>query len=199
MAENQRYTTQTKSNSGQEDIIYNNLYLLDIPKDDPDDFILRLNPKTKQVRYSTQDYGVFISTQTQTCTANVSSSFTYNITEDASKIEVINNSQIKVENKGVYNFQFSAQVYQTSGQAELYIWFKKNGINIINSATRMSVNHSSHTHYVASWNYIISLNPEDTAEISYQSNSNNTTFPFISASGNIPGTPSIILTVTQVK
>lgn len=199
MAENQRYTTQTKKESGQEDIIVNNLYLLDIPKDDPDDYILRLNPKTKQVRYSTQDYGIFYSTRIQTCVANVSSSFTYNKTADAYKVSVENNSRIYVENKGVYNFQFSAQMEQLNGKAITHIWFKLNGINIPDSATRISIDHNAADFQVASWNYALAMESRDYLEVAYQSDSSDTRFPYYTASGNIPEIPSIILTVSQIK
>jgi hypothetical protein len=51
MAENKRYTTQKKQNSGQDNVIKDDLYLFSIPTGSSEDLTLVLNPQSKQVRY----------------------------------------------------------------------------------------------------------------------------------------------------
>lgn len=148
------------------------------------------------------NYGAFSDLVTQSGSANVSASFQLNTTDQSDGVTIVNNSsglptQITVSSTGVYNLQFSAQISQAAGAADVYIWFKKNGTNIANSATVLSV--PSNSKVVAAWNFIDSLNAGDYLEIAYQSTSANTTYPYIVASGNIPAIPSVIVTLTQVS
>jgi hypothetical protein len=53
MAENKRYTTQQKTNSGQTAVIKDDLYLLSIASGSDNDYILTYNPQSKQVSYLT--------------------------------------------------------------------------------------------------------------------------------------------------
>lgn len=79
----------------------------------------------------------------------------------------------------------------------IYIWFKKNGVNIPNSATQLTA--KANTYHVVSWNFLSSLAANDYIELVYQSDSSNTTFPYINATGNIPAIPPIIITSMQVR
>jgi hypothetical protein len=51
MAENKRYTTQQKSDSGQTDRVINDLYLFSVPTGSETDYVLTINPQSQQVRY----------------------------------------------------------------------------------------------------------------------------------------------------
>jgi hypothetical protein len=44
MAENKRYTNQKKNNSGQDNVIKDDLYLFSIPSGSSEDYTLVLNP-----------------------------------------------------------------------------------------------------------------------------------------------------------
>lgn len=47
MAENKRYTTQKKQNSGQDSVIRDDLYLFSIPTGSASDYTLVINPNSK--------------------------------------------------------------------------------------------------------------------------------------------------------
>ena len=77
------------------------------------------------------------------------------------------------------------------------VWLKKNGVNVADTATYVTIpsNHKD----------VLALNLWDNAtsgsyyELAYQSDSNNTTFETVAASGNIPRSPSIIVTINQIR
>jgi hypothetical protein len=129
-------------------------------------------------------------------TQNVSGSFIYSTVTTSSGISVVSGSRITFTNTGTYNIQFSAQIYAPTNNTNVYIWFKKNGTNIANSATRINLGTTDYG--VAAWNFIDTFTSGSYAEIVYQSNQTDTEFQYASATGNIPQIPSIIATVTQV-
>lgn len=143
------------------------------------------------------NYGVFQHNQTVTGSANISYSFQLDTTDEAHEISIVSGSQITFANAGVYDIQFSAQVAQGAGKALIYIWFKRNGTNIPESATAINVNGNDYA--VPAWNFMKTFNAGDYAEIAWQSDVATTTFPFVPSSGNIPAIPSIIVTVNQVR
>ena len=144
------------------------------------------------------NYGTFYSTITQSGSANVSQSMSYNNTDYASGVSIVNGSQITLQNVGVYNIQFSAQLVDTSfGDSTIRIWLKKNGTNVPNTATKIFL--PSNEELVAAWNWIVpATSPNDYYVIAWQTTDNDAHILYEPASGNYPAIPSIILTVTQV-
>ena len=109
----------------------------------------------------------------------------------------LNKTRIGVSEAGIYNVQFSAQVRNGSGSGVIDIWFRKNGIDIPNSNT--SITMQSNSAAVAAWNYFVSLNPGDILQIMWTQDSNDL---FLVAAGAVsphPATPSTILTVNRVR
>ena len=144
------------------------------------------------------NHGAFSSTATQTLPgANQSASFQYNTTDVASGVTYTNNSRIQFPNDGVYNIQFSAQLEVTTNASDIYIWLKKNGTNLANTATRVHIDKASQS-YVAAWNWIYPFVNADYAEIAWQSTNAGAELLAEAALGNIPAIPSVIVTVTQV-
>ena len=129
-------------------------------------------------------------------TQNVSGSFIYSTLITSSGITITNGSRITFANTGIYNIQFSAQVYTPTNNTNVYIWFKKNGTNIANSATQ--IDFGSADYGVAAWNFVDIFTSGSYAEIAYQSDQSTTEFQYSAATGNIPAIPTIIVTVTQV-
>jgi hypothetical protein len=111
---------------------------------------------------------------------------------------MVSGSRITLENIGVYNIQFSAQLVDDgSGESIIHIWIKKNGQNVPNSAGRVFLQANKET--ITSWNYIVpATSPNDYYELMWQSNDADSRILAATATGNIPAIPSIILTVTQV-
>jgi hypothetical protein len=143
------------------------------------------------------DVGAFYSTVTQSGSANVSGSFVFDNTIPINSITLTSGSHINIPTSGYYNFQFSIQLAQGAGSADVAVWLKRNGANIANTATYITVP-SNHKSFLA-LNLWDSGSVGDYYELAYQSDSNNTTYQYIAPTGNIPGSPSIILTVNQIR
>jgi hypothetical protein len=148
-------------------------------------------------------YGAFCSTASQTnLTPNVSRSMQLETTELSDGVSVVSGSRITVANPGIYNLQFSAQLEKTDNGADTaYIWFKKNGTNVPRSNTAVDVlkQAGGSGKFVAAWNYIDNLVPNDYLEIVWQSDDITMLLPYVTASGNLPEIPSVIATLTQVS
>lgn len=108
-------------------------------------------------------------------------------------------SKIYVNQTGLYNFQFSAQVDKASANAAaIYIWPRINGVNVPDSATKIVVS-GSDAEIVPAWNFLLLLEAGDYFELAWQSSETDVTILAEPATGNIPGIPSIILTVSWVS
>jgi hypothetical protein len=144
------------------------------------------------------NYGAFYDTRTQSGSANVSSSIQFNSTDYSEGVSIVSGSRITLQNVGVYNIQFSAQLVDTAGgDSIIHIWIKKNGQNVPNSAGRIYLAANKET--IASWNYVVpATSPNDYYELVWQSTDADARILYETATGNIPAIPSIILTVTQV-
>ena len=142
--------------------------------------------------------GGFYDTGSYTTTANVSSSFVYFSSIGVNDtITVVSGSRLYVPRTATYNIQYSTQISQGASEGNVAVWLKKNGVNVADTATYVTIpsNHKD----------VLALNLWDNAtsgsyyELAYQSDSNNTTFETVAASGNIPRSPSIIVTINQIR
>jgi len=145
--------------------------------------------------------GSWYSTQSQNSTAtNTEYIMTVNNTIFARDIVVVDNSKFKVSQAGIYNLQFSAQVYNSDGgggTAAIEIWLKKNGNTVSNTGTRYSVT-PNHPYVVSSLNFFVEMAVDDYLQLAWDTNViginlvNNTVIP--------PGSeiPSLIVTMNQV-
>jgi hypothetical protein len=147
-------------------------------------------------------YGAFCSTSSQTNpVGNVSRSMQLETTELSNGVSIVSGSRITVANPGIYNLQFSAQIEKTSNGVDIvYIWFKKNGVNVPRSNTSLDVlkQAGGGGRSVAAWNYVDTFTARDYIEIIWQSSDTNIQLAFEAASGNFPSIPSVIATLTQI-
>jgi hypothetical protein len=139
------------------------------------------------------------TTQTNPSAAS-GNAFTYNTTVDSRGVAVVSGSMIQVANSGVYNIQFSAQLEKSSANKEdVDIWLSKNGVGVPWSATTIVVEGSS-DRQVAAWNFLLSMDSNEFAELYWHSD--DLDVAVIAASGHAvpahPNIPSIILTVNNV-
>ena len=125
--------------------------------------------------------------------------FTYNSVVSEFQIARSNpTSKVYVNDTGLYNFQFSAQLDKTGGSASaVYIWPRINGVNIPDSATKIVID-GPNNEIVPAWNFVLVMQAGDYFELAWQSPDINVIVPYEVPTGNIPGIPSIILTVNQV-
>jgi hypothetical protein len=149
-------------------------------------------------------YGSFYDTSTQTALGNnTPTPIQYNSTYITNGIGIVNNSEITVSNGGLYNIQFSAQVDRVagSGVVTIDIWFRKNGLNIANSATKVTLSgNANQAKTVASWNFFVELNAGDNVELIW--NTPTTNIKLVALPEDLiiphPEVPSVILTVNKI-
>ncbi len=152
---------------------------------------------------ATGSYGSFYSTQTQTNVAGTARSMSLNVTDITNGVSISGstnpyNTYIKVENAGVYDIQFSAQVDKTdSGTDEIWIWIRKNGSDISNSATSIQLVGNG-AHYVAAWNFFVNASAGDYFQLMWYSPDANVRLHAEAAFGVVPGIPSLIVTANRV-
>lgn len=147
-------------------------------------------------------YGSFYDTTNLLLTsATTAYALPLNTTAEAVGVSIVSGSRITVANAGVYNIQFSTQLDKTDSNNDLVnIWFAKNGTNITNSNTQVTVL-GNNGKYLASWNFVLTLAANDYVQIMIQSPDTNMR---VIASGEQssparPAVPSTIVTVTQVR
>jgi hypothetical protein len=153
----------------------------------------------------TPAYGQFWSNATQTvASANTEYRFTFNNSDPTSNITLgtgASNSRIIINQAGLYNIQFSAQVDKALGggtTASGYIWFKKNGTAVADSAGFVTLDQNLQV--VQSWNILANATSGDYYEIAYAASATVFSFPTIAGNNIVgyPASPSIIVTVTPV-
>jgi hypothetical protein len=108
-------------------------------------------------------------------------------------------TKIYVSQTGVYNFQFSFQLDVVGGgNAEVYIWPRINGVNVPDSASKVVID-GPNAELVPAWNFLLVMEANDYFELAWQSPDTDVVAPYVAPTGNIPGIPSVILTVTWIS
>jgi len=143
----------------------------------------------------------YYDTATQTNpVANTVNLFTYNSVVSEFKItRGVPTSKIFVNETGVYNFQFSAQLDKSGGSASaVYIWPRINGVNVPDSNTKMVID-GPNNEVVAAWNFVLVMEAGDYFELAWEAADTNVIIAHEAASNNRPAIPSIIMTVNWVS
>ena len=174
--------------------------------------LLSYNTTSKEITYGsltssqipTRYYGWFTSSVTQTNpVANVARAFSADTTELSNGVILSANTRFVVQNAGVYNIQFSAQLQQLNNvNSAISIWFRKNGTDIPRTNTELAIdkNQEGTSKLVAAWNIVESLTANQYIEIMWSSPDTSMEILWEAAKTGPtrPVTPSIIVTVTQV-
>ena len=144
-------------------------------------------------------YGSFYDTTTQNVVGvNTYQPVRLNTTDLSNQVSIANSSHIVVANSGVYNIQFSLQIDKSQGSlAHVYIWLKKNGVDVPNSAGEIAVQGTA-SEAIAAWNYVVSASANDYYELMWSSTDIHVVIKARTASGVVPAIPSIILTVVSI-
>jgi hypothetical protein len=153
---------------------------------------------------STGSYGSFYDTTTQTNpVANIPRSMSLNTTDITNGVSISGssspfNTYIKIANAGIYNIQFSAQLVKTdSGTDFIDIWLRRNGVDLMDSATNVTLI-GNNDRQVAAWNWFATAGAGDYYQIMWASADTNTQILAESATGVHPGIPSVIATVNRI-
>lgn len=143
----------------------------------------------------------YFDTTTQTNpVASAVNLFTYNSVETEFQVtRGTPTSKIYVNDTGIYNFQFSAQLDKTGGSASsVFIWPRINGVNVPNSATKVVID-GPNSEIVPAWNFVLVMESGDYFELAWQSADTDVVIRAEAAASNYPAIPSIILTVGWVS
>ena len=148
---------------------------------------------------STGYYGSFYDTTTQNVVGvNTYQPVILNTTDLSNQVSIANSSHIVVANSGIYNIQFSLQIDKTQGsQAHIYIWLKKNGVDVPNSASEVSVQ-GTLSETIAAWNFVVASNANDYYELMWSATDSHIRLKAVSANGVVPAIPSVIVSVVSV-
>jgi hypothetical protein len=134
--------------------------------------------------------------------ANAENLMIFGTTGISNGVSIVTNgtalTRITFANAGIYNLQFSAQLSQTSGgSANAFIWLKKNGAAVANTAgdTRVAGNGDR---IMAAWNYVFSAAAGDYYELAWSASDTSVILDYSAAAAPVPAVPSVILTVVPV-
>lgn len=159
---------------------------------------LEVGPPNTPHLYKTR-YGVFSDTTTQTAAApNTAYAMSYNTTDLSLGVYTgTPSSRVYVDRNSIYNIQFSAQFESTNASTKnVVIWLDRNGSNVANSATKITMKGSGEA-YVAAWNFVIRLNAGDYFRLMWSTDDINVAIVAAPATAPAPAVPSVILTVTD--
>lgn len=146
-------------------------------------------------------YGAFSDTTTQEAASiDTPYAMTFNTTDASNGVSRGSpTSRLVVDEQGVYNIQFSAQLDKKSGATGIiHIWLRKNGTDVPNTASKIAIQGTA-AEVVAAWNFIIQLEPSNYVELMWAVDDTNVVLMAASATSNWPAVPSVICTVTQVN
>lgn len=148
-------------------------------------------------------YGSWLSSTTQTATlSNTNYTIGLDTVEDSYGIDFDNvNDYIIFQNSGVYNIQFSAQLYQpTNSTPDINIWVQVNDKDVPNSTGKLTT--SNQIHYVLpAWNYVLALNAGDKLRFYWSTSVGGTQLYYTGAQTSpnaVPAVPSMSVTASLV-
>ena len=144
-----------------------------------------------------QAYGTFYDVNTQNA-AVINTAYTVSLSNtDLSFGVYLSGTQITVDQAGLYDFQHSIQIDKTTGGKGLfYLWYRKNGTDVAESATRLRLE-GNNSEQVAAWNYVFRLKAGDYIEYRWAVNDLGVEIKRFAASAPVPAIPSVIVTVTN--
>ena len=153
-----------------------------------------------------RNYGMFQDNTTQInagagedpVEANIMS---FDTTDFAVGVSIVDDTKITLQNKGVYDIQFSSQFSRAGGAgfSTVDVWLRKNGVDVPESNTSLNIPQSGGKS-VAAWNFLVQANAGDYYQLAWYSDDADVEM-WHSAAGEDPvrpEIPSVILTVTQV-
>jgi len=156
------------------------------------------NLVTVQTHPKRRRLGNVYDTTTQTAAAiNTAYAVTFNTTDLSEGVYIGSpTSRVYVDTEAVYNFQFSAQLDNTSGGSHLiFVWYRVNGADVANSASQVRLK-GTDGELVAAWNFAVKLKAGDYFELMWSVSDIAVQMVAQAAAAPVPGIPSAILSVT---
>lgn len=159
--------------------------------------VIFVRPTIQQMQY----YGVFTKTTDQTPAAiDTEYLLTFDNTQISNGVTIGGTtSQIIVPESGLYRFDATVQLSSGSASAKnVWVWFKKNGTAIANSA-RLVTTDVNNGYIPIALSETVSLAANGYVEMAFAANDTNVTVDNVTATAFAPAAPSIVLQVTQVQ
>lgn len=152
-------------------------------------------------------YGSFMSTTTQNPTAiNTPARLAFDLQNYANQMYYTTGDGIHFQQDGLYNLQFSSQVLNSDTQThDVDIWFRKNGVDVPNTASVFSVlgTHGGQPGYfVVAANFFVDILAGDYIEMWWSTNSTSVSIqslPAITTPFASPAAPGLVLTIQKVN
>ncbi len=121
-------------------------------------------------------------------------------TAAASGFSILNDSKIKAQYPGVYDFQFSFQFHNIGGGGSgvtVEIWLVINGDQVPDTNTRVTVNTNS-PYVVSAWDFIVPVEAGDEVQIYWATDNYKIEMTATTSTMGGPNIPSSIVTVIPV-
>jgi len=152
-----------------------------------------------------KNYASFYDTGDQTGLANTVLTMSANTSDSWNTGIILSaNTIFVIQNPGVYNLAFSAQMVKTGGNSSTHahIWLYQNGLDVLYSASQIGFP-SNNIYIVPAWNFFFSTTtPNEYVELKWEINSNVDNQLLLKqqpATGSVPAIPSLIVTINQVN
>ena len=145
-------------------------------------------------------YGSFYDTTTQSGSANTAYAIKHNTTDLSSDVSIVSDTRITMAEAGVYTIISTQQFKHTSGgDVNITGWLRKNGVNIANSATDLTLKGNGATELYDA-NYFVEAAASDYFELIWSANDGSTEIAYQAArtSPTRPAVPSVTTTVNRV-
>lgn len=159
--------------------------------------VIFVRPTIQQMQY----YGVFVKTTDQSpASTNTEYLLTFDSTEISNGVAIGSpTSRIIVPASGLYRLDANLQLTSGSSSAKnIWVWFKKNGTAIPNSA-RLVTSDLNNGYIPLAMQEPVSLAANDYIELAFAADSTAVTIDNVAATAFAPAAPAVILSVTQVQ
>jgi len=143
----------------------------------------------------------YLTTQQTIPVVNTAYAIPFNNTVVSNQVAIgTPTSHIITSVSGYYNFQFSAQLAKTSGSTmSTWIWPRVNGVDIVESNTKLQLTGSGSSELVAAWNFVLPMNAGDYFELYWAADNTDVILKAVAANSFSPAIPPVILTATFVS
>jgi len=147
------------------------------------------------------NYG-FFSNGTQTNpVANTLNIVTFSITGPANGVNIVSGTNLTVQNAGVYNTVFTANVAKTSGgTSSVSIWLRLNGVNVVGSRQELELTNTLATTFVTG-NFTLTIPTNGYLQVAWSSSDTTVALTALPAAINPirPTGDSIKITLTRIS
>lgn len=145
-------------------------------------------------------YGAFSNVSNQVpAAANTPYHVHFDTTEIASGVRVSDLGKIYTDYAGLYSFDFRLQLTSSnSSQKNVYIWARKNNIDIPNSSSKVTISGNG-VEIVPSWSFSVSMQAGDYFELMYAATDTSIRIDAPAATSFAPAIPSATMRVSQIN